>query len=410
MAGLMLTLDDLTFLTSVAGQALLDELADKDLSDTALLPLLTSLRRHHTAQQVSAAVTTARLRMQAVQKFGPAAARLFFDADALEQASHPHVRRYRAQQAGAASSLLDVGCSVGSDSLAFAAVGGTVLGIDLDPVRIRMAQLNADSLGYSNAVFRVADATMVSAAELPRADLVFFDPARRVAGRRVFDVAAYRPPLATIHRYDASRRWVKASPGIDLAQIADEPCRVDFISVDGDLKEALLRYEGQGAGAPAAVLLASDGRGGFKVHRWERQVAVNTSLAPEPLGWLLEPDPAIIRAGLVADLAAALGGQQLDASIAYITSEQPPQTPWARAWAIQDWMPFHLKRLRAYLRERGVGRVTVKKRGSAITPEALTASLKLRGSESCTLALTRLGGQPIVLICADRTAKVRYNE
>ncbi|MCU0512589.1 MAG: hypothetical protein MUE40_08445 [Anaerolineae bacterium] len=102
------------------------------------------------------------------------------------------------------------------------------------------------------------------------------------------------------------------------------------------------------------------------------------------------------------DAAAAWDATLLDESIAYLTTDAPPATPWARAWRILGWLPFHLKKLRHTLRAQQVGHITVKKRGSPITPEALIAQLGLTtGPESRTLVLTRLRGQPIVLICAD---------
>jgi hypothetical protein len=64
-------------------------------------------------------------------------------------------------------------------------------------------------------------------------------------------------------------------------------------------------------------------------------------------------------------------------------------------------MPFQLKRLRTYLRDHRIGQVTVKKRGVAITPEELINRLKLAGSESRTLVLTRCAGKPVVLVCSD---------
>jgi hypothetical protein len=116
---------------------------------------------------------------------------------------------------------------------------------------------------------------------------------------------------------------------------------------------------------------------------------------------LIEPDSALIRAGLVQHAALAWGAHQLDDTIAYLTHQSRPDTPWARAWRIMDAMPFNLKKLRAYLSEHGVGKVTVKKRGHAMTPEELIAGLKLKGRESRTLVLTRYAGVPYVLICAD---------
>ena len=107
----------------------------------------------------------------------------------------------------------------------------------------------------------------------------------------------------------------------------------------------------------------------------------------------------------MAHLALELGGAQLDPEIAYITTDAKPETVWARSWQIIDWLPFNVKKLRAYLREHGVGQVTVKKRGTAVTPETLIAKLKLDRTKngSRTIVLTRFGGEHIVLVCEPLT-------
>ncbi len=144
-----------------------------------------------------------------------------------------------------------------------------------------------------------------------------------------------------------------------------------------------------------------------RIRRCGRGLSDDPTAAPvsEPRGWLVEPDPAIIRAGLVAHLALELGGALIDPEIAYITTDAKPETAWARAWQIIDWMPFNLKKLRAYLREHQVGQVTVKKRGTAVTPETLIAKLKLDATKngSRTIVLTRLGGGHIMLVCEPLT-------
>jgi hypothetical protein len=119
----------------------------------------------------------------------------------------------------------------------------------------------------------------------------------------------------------------------------------------------------------------------------------------EPQAYLYEPDPAILRSRLVGDLAVQLNAHQLDPDIAYLTAEVKRGTPFARVWEIEDWFPFQLKRLRAYLRERGIGRVVVKKRGSPLQPEALIRDLRLNGDAERVVFLTHLNGRPIVVIC-----------
>jgi hypothetical protein len=107
----------------------------------------------------------------------------------------------------------------------------------------------------------------------------------------------------------------------------------------------------------------------------------------------------VIRAGLVAELGDQLGAWQLDPDIAYISSDRIVQTPFARTWQVEDWIPFNLKQLRNYLRARGVGKITVKKRGSPLQPEQLIQMLKLKGDNQRVVVLTHLHGRPIVVIC-----------
>ncbi len=385
-----LTPETLAFLASDTGARLLADLATADLSDNNTLALLTCLRRRCAPEQAGAALEQARLRLKAVEKFGADAPHMFFTRAALEQASDPLARRYRAQIA-AGLDVVDAGCGVGADTLALARAGGRALGLDIDPLRVLLARHNAAALGV-DARFDVADVRV----GLPPADLAFFDPARRTsAGDRIHDVERYDPPLATVRGWRAPRVVAKLSPGVDKAQLAPYGGQVEFISAGGALKEAVL-WLGFDAQRPAATLLLAEG-----AHHWHAPPRPAETRLSAPRGWLLEPDPALLRAELVADAASAWDAYQLDAEIAYLTADTPPQTPWARAWRVLDWMPFNLKRLRAYLREHNVGTVTVKKRGAAIAPEELIARLRLSGAETRTLALTRCAGQPAVLVCVD---------
>ncbi|HMP42872.1 MAG TPA: hypothetical protein PKA05_21020 [Roseiflexaceae bacterium] len=114
---------------------------------------------------------------------------------------------------------------------------------------------------------------------------------------------------------------------------------------------------------------------------------------------LYEPDPAIIRAGLVGTLAQQLGAAQIDAQIAYLTSDDLRPSRMARCWRILEWHPFNLKRLRARLRTFDTGPVTVKKRGSPLDTDTLARRLSGNGQRPLVVVLTRVLDQPAMLIC-----------
>jgi SAM-dependent methyltransferase len=396
------TLEDLDFLTSDKGAWVLQRLAHEDISDTHKIRVLTALRKELSMTQAAAALETAILRKKAVAKFGDDAAKMFFTREALEQASDAHIRRYRAavylkESERTFGKILDAGCSIGSDAVAFAqrSKGYGVVGLDIDPIRVCIAQMNAQALDVRNVAFHTADVRK----GIPDADFVFFDPARRTdEGKRAFHVERYEPPLSIIQQWRHIQRMaIKLAPGVHLEQLVPYGGAVEFISVEGDLKEAVL-WRGFGwQGARATLLVA-----GTAHHLTPSDHA--TAAFGEPRQWLCEPDPAVLRAGLVQSVAANLNGTMLDETIAYFTSAEKPigkWAVWARAWRIRDWMPFNLKKLISYLRAEGVGHVTIKKRGVPMMPDELLPKMKLEGDESCTLVLTRYKGAAIVLICDD---------
>jgi hypothetical protein len=120
-----------------------------------------------------------------------------------------------------------------------------------------------------------------------------------------------------------------------------------------------------------------------------------------PVGAVLyEPDDAVLRAGLVAATALRVGGRLVDPTIAYVTADEVPAgpDPFLTGYAVEAVLPFQLKRLRAALRERGVGRVVVKKRGSAVDPDELRRRLRLDGDAELTVLLTRVAGAPTAIL------------
>jgi len=387
---MLFTLDDIKFLISDAGQEVLVTYAKANASEANTLQLLTELRKSLTLEQASAILSTLRLRQKAVHKFPDFADNMLFTEDSLQQSSDPKIRQYRAQSL-APQSVLDVCCSIGSDALAFAEVGHSVLGLDIDPVRIEVARYNASVVGL-DVKFTIADVTQ----SIPdNYNLIFYDPARRTSeGNRIFNVEQYIPPVSLIHQFRAEEIAVKLSPAVDLSQLSSYGGQVEFISVDGDLKEAVL-WQKRPTARPIATLISDT------IHHFTHDADAQVEIT-EPKQWLFEPDSSILRAGLVQHLAMQLDATMLDDTIAYLTLDKRVLTPWGRYWRILDWMPFNLKKLRRYLVEHNVKTVTVKKRGFPMSPDEVIAKLKLKkGIESRVLVMTRLQGQPIVIICED---------
>jgi SAM-dependent methyltransferase len=363
-----------------------------------------TLVRSYPEPLARAALETAINRRAALAKF-PQGELLYFTRESLEQASAYAVAAYRARRYRDFSQVADLGCSAGGDTLALAAVAPTV-GIDRDADRLALASANLQATGLAGQALLVRGDLNDPLPLAPGPDLaLFFDPARRANGRRVFSVYAYHPPLAVVKDWLPAypALGVKISPGVKLAELTGYGAELEFISLNGQLKEAVLWFgpfrtaQTRATLLPGPHTLAVDGPAGASF-----EPSVSALPLREPQAYLYEPDPAVLRAGLVEALGHQLGAAQLDPDIAYLTAEQAVSTPFARVWAVEAWFPFQLKRLRAYLRARGVGRVTVKKRGSPLTPEALIHKLRLKGDEGRVVVLTHLRGRPIVLVCFER--------
>jgi hypothetical protein len=114
--------------------------------------------------------------------------------------------------------------------------------------------------------------------------------------------------------------------------------------------------------------------------------------------YLLEPDGAVIRARLIGDLARSIGGRMLDPTIAWITSDDVPQTPFGAAFRVIERFSLDVKTLKKELGARGIGTLEIKKRGVDVDPAAFRARLALKGDAAATLVLTRIAGARVALL------------
>ncbi len=358
-------------------------------ADSALLATLTRLRREFSPEQASALVSLARLRKRAEKKFGVRASRMFFTETRLQQASPRAVARYTARRYATFANVADLGCGLGGDSIALAQAGPRVLAVDRDPLAAALVQANARALDLAPAILPVQADVTAPAWDVAAA---WADPGRRTAARRIFHPDALQPPLAALlaQRHRIPHLGVKLMPGLGHEHIPPG-AEAEWISLNGELKEAVLWFGDltSAAGRRATVLPAG-------VSLWARGARARVQ---PPGDFLYEPDPAVIRAGAVGDLAAALGLWQIDPEIAYLSGEARIITPLARAWRVLEHHPFELKRLNRRLRVMQARVIAVKKRGSPIQPEPFRKRLYHHQSgRAVILFLTRVANRPWMII------------
>ncbi|MQY29496.1 THUMP-like domain-containing protein [Nocardia aurantia] len=493
---------DVGYLGGQEGVAALAAVDELPLTAASLVRDLERVRRDF-GERAGVLVETVRLRRRAAVKL-PGAEHWLFDDDALQQATPTVVAAHRARRL-AGRAVHDVTCSVGAELAALQQVCPSVLGSDLDGVRLAMAAHNLG--GASNVLLARADAL----APCSIGTVVIADPARRADGRRTYDPAKLQPPLPDlIEAYAGRDLVVKCAPGIDFDSFlvgvpgrsgapggvpgvgARTPAAEQDYSGTGPAPHAAevrpgdggVRPEGGtfGSGDAASVRGAgeggsgggvsplpgaegsgggresrrrgarggpggsgrgrgagrsSDGLGGMRWHGevevvsldgsvreaclWSaglatpgvtRRASVLSTNGPgwtitdaepddiperEPGDWIVDPDGAVVRAGLVRHYAARHGLWQLDPRIAYLTGDRVPDR--VRGFRILDRLDFREKALRAELQRRDCGPLEILTRGVDLDPDALRARLRPRGGTPLTLVVTRIGATPTVFLC-----------
>jgi hypothetical protein len=383
---------DLRRLLSTEGLRLLDEVGRLEATADVVRTVSKLRKEGHDGGLVAAVLEQARLRARAVPKFGEFADRMLFTPAGLEQATRLRVAALHAGRFAEAGIdvVADLGCGIGADALALAA-------LDLGVVAVERDELTAAVAAFNLAPFPQARVELGDAEDADLAGIggVWLDPARRDGATRLADPGDWSPSLDWT--FDVARRLpagIKLGPGVDRA-LLPEGMEAQWISVDREVVELVL-WSGvlarDGVGRAALVLGA---------HGAAELTAATDSDDVEAGGlgeYLVEPDGAVIRARLIGDLARTLDGRMLDPKIAWITTDTRPGTPFGQTFRVLDRFPLDVKTLKRELAARGIGTLEIKKRGVDVDPAQFRTRLALSGETSATLVLTRIAGSRAAIL------------
>lgn len=355
----------------------------------------------HDPQVVRAVIAQTELRFKARVKFGPFADSLIFTPAGLEQATRLtiaglHARRYT--NAGS-THVADLGCGIGTDSIALASAGLKVTAVEMDETTAAATTLNLMPFENAKVVHGGAEET-----DLTGIDGVWLDPARRTdvkgSTRRLFDPEAFSPPLSFVEKLvdDGLDVGVKLGPGLPHEAIPDSAEAV-WISDHGSVIEACLWFGKLKRPEVTRAALVIDKDGAHELV--SSASAKNDALAPvgELEAHIYEPDGAVIRSHLISTLLEQTGGHLLDEHIAYFTHAEKISTPFARGYKVLATHDYNVKKLRSWVKSNAIGTLDIKKRGVDVTPEELRRIL-LAGSpksakNKATLILARLGDKRV---------------
>ncbi|SDL52344.1 class I SAM-dependent methyltransferase [Arthrobacter sp. ok362] len=362
----------------------------------------------HSPEMVSAVLTQSRLRTKAEAKFGEFARQMIFTKAGLEQATRLTVAARHAQRFAEAGigHVADLGCGLGADAMALASLDLVVTAVEMDEATAACATMNL--IPFRNATVVHSDATSVS---LEGIDGVWLDPARRTTStsgtKRIWDPEDFSPPLSFVESLAGSGRaiGVKMGPGMPHDAVPAD-CEAQWVSVGGDVTEVALWFNAVRRTGVRRAALVLGPLGAAELTSGEDFGGGPVAPVGAVEGYLYEPDGAVIRAGLVADVALQLGGHLVDEHIAYICAPDLQDTPFAKAYKVLDVMPFNVKALKSWVKDEGIGVLDIKKRGTAVTPEELRKQLlpggkpagsKAKSKKTATLVLTRIGEDRVAI-------------
>lgn len=379
-------------LASPAGLALLQQAAALSADPFAA----EKLRRSAPPELAAAAVEQVRLRERARARF-TRAGQMWLTRPLLEQASGEVIARHRARRYSRCEEVVDLCSGLGGDAVALAEYC-RVQAVDRDPLALALTRANAEVYGVGD---RITTLQAELPAGAPAGEAGWIDPGRREGGRRTRRLDEISPTLEEVLslRDRIPNLGVKLSPATDHAELdallGDLPHEREFLSVRGEVRELVVWLGELRSGVRRASLVAE---------------GVELEGSPEPLPqshppgrFLLEPDGAVLRAGLVGNLAESLGAWPVDPRLAFLSADHVCPTPFADIYRIETAEPFSAKALARRLREREAGDVVLKTRGFAGDPQTLRRSLRPvlkhgKPGQAPVVFITRFGDRPVMLL------------
>lgn len=352
-------------------------------ADPGSLGAASRLRTQFPPDLAAAALTQVALRRKAGTKL-PRADEMLLTSQGLEQATRHEVAAWRAGQfrTAGAEQVFDLGCGIGADSMAFLGAGLAVHAVEADAGTAALATANLALLGGM-----AVQVGMAEDVEVPDGAGVFLDPARRTNRGRTWQVEDFTPPWSLVQHHLASDNFccVKMGPGLPKELIPDGS-RATWVSHHGDVVEVSL-WNGPGPSRAAVVFPRGAGEPLDLSSDQPRELPVRA-----PGRYIIEPDNAVVRAGLVTEIVPEQDLWLLHEKIAYLSSDSPTTTPLATSFEVSDVLPYDQRVIRDHVRQHRIGILEIKCRGMDVDPAALRRALRPKGPRSATLILVRTPG------------------
>lgn len=321
----------------------------------------------------------------------------------LEQCSSEITATYKAGLI-TGESLIDITGGFGVDAYYFSKVVKDVWHCEMNTALSNLVAHNTKTLSIDNINFIEGDSITHLTTKGKKYTWIYADPSRRDSlGGRVFKLSDCLPniPKHLEMLLDKCQYMLlKTSPLLDISKGLQElrgVFEIHVLAVNNDVKELLWLLNAKTNVTNVLIKTVNFTNGTPQV--FQGKLTTETFITSEfsqPLGYLYEPNSAVMKSGLFKTVADKLDVYKLHQHSHLYTSSQLIEFP-GRSFKIKEVISFNKKLLKARFKGSSANITT---RNFKITVTQLRQILRIGdGGTTYMFFTTNLNDEPIVLIC-----------
>ncbi len=321
----------------------------------------------------------------------PHADQLWLTRVGLEQSTAWDVATHKAKRFSQSDSVSDLCCGVGVDAATIAEFA-QVTAIDTAASMCLRAEWNAAVWNRSgNITTQCADVTDIDWS----GKVVHVDPDRRSGrDRPTKRLELYQPSLEWMQKLTrtAAGGGIKISPASNFLQ-KFPGCEIELISLRGECREATVWF-GSLAGEHtfrATALPTGESISADPLSAW-------TNVVPAAAEYIFDPDPAIVRSGLIDVMAETHSLQRLDAEEEYLTGAECVTSGFVTAFRIEAVLSGNLKDLKQHLRSNPSTHYEIKCRRIPTNADTVRRQLPTGTATPRVIFFARISGRATFVV------------
>ena len=315
---------------------------------------------------------------------------------ALQQSTSWAVAQYKAKRFPGGINILDICSGIGVDAAALLA-RGPVTSVDIDPAMSLRCLWNnqiwsseTNPSGFQHEV-QTTDAAQIDVS----GRIIHADPDRRVGrDRPTTRLEQYCPNLDWMHKAirSAAGGAIKLGPASNFMQ-KFPGCEIELISLNGECREATVWFgELAGENDFRATLLPS----GETIS--VPSLSAYCPLSEEVQQYIFDPDPAIVRSGMLEAVGEMHNLQRLDKADEYLTAGSIPETSFVTAFQVDAVLGNNPRELNRYLRTEPSRDYEIKCRHLSVDAAAVHKKLPRGDGPPRVLLFIRLNGKAKIVV------------